>query len=168
MTSEYGNISREMFEFTILMRRLGMKTMHGQQGIHHGKGHVLNVLAHQDNLSQAELSKQIGIRPASLTDLLEKMEKDQLVRRTKDPQDRRVSRVTLSPRGREIINQNQEIHRKVDEMVYSGLTQTEVAELDRILKKLLASLHQNDDLSPMEFHQFWSDQQKKWGESHND
>ncbi|BAP86126.1 transcriptional regulator [Paucilactobacillus hokkaidonensis JCM 18461] len=144
MANKYGQLSHQMFEMMTLIRRLSLKTVQNQHGLHHGKGHVLRELMDHDNLSQTELAELIGIRPASVTGLLEKMEKDQLVIRTPDRDDHRVTRVIISDVGRKAVVENQIFRDQVDQLVFGALTEDEQVQLEGLFGKLLTSLHDFD------------------------
>ena len=70
-------------------------------GLHHGQGKLLATLLQQDGCSQRELCGLLQIRPASLSELLDKLERSGAVERRQSPDDRRVSCVYLTDLGRE-------------------------------------------------------------------
>ncbi len=64
---------------------------------------VLNVLAGNDEgMSQRELGEVLVVDRSNVTGLLDRMEKAGWVKRSDDPQDRRVYRVSLTPSGRKL------------------------------------------------------------------
>lgn len=144
MENEFEQLSHQMFETMSLMRRLGLKIKKDQHGLHHGKGHVLHVLLEHDHLSQAQLAQIIDIRPASVTGLLEKMEKEKLVIRTQDEHDRRVTRVSISGEGRKLFRENQIIRQQIDQLVFGALTNDEQHQLANIFTKLLKTMNYYD------------------------
>ena len=70
-------------------------------GLHHGQGKLLATLLQQDGCSQRELCGLLQIRPASLSELLDKLERSGAVERRQSPDDRRVSCGYLTDLGRE-------------------------------------------------------------------
>lgn len=72
-------------------------------GITAAQFNVLNVLAPAPaGLSQRELSEVLVVDRSNVTGLLDRMEKAGWVKRTDDPDDRRVYRVVLTPAGRRL------------------------------------------------------------------
>lgn len=69
-------------------------------GPHHGM-RALSVIAENNNPSSRELAEFLDIRPSSLTELLDRLEREELVVRTPDENDKRVSRVSLTEKGKE-------------------------------------------------------------------
>ena len=66
-----------------------------------GQGRVLAALNAEPEISQKELTKQLGMSKQSLAELLGKLEKNGLIRRTPSEKDRRSVIVRLLPAGRE-------------------------------------------------------------------
>jgi DNA-binding MarR family transcriptional regulator len=64
---------------------------------------VLNVLAGcAEGMSQRELGQVLVVDRSNVTGLLDRMEKAGWVKRSDDPEDRRVYRVSLTPAGRKL------------------------------------------------------------------
>jgi DNA-binding MarR family transcriptional regulator len=64
---------------------------------------VLNVLAGSDEgMSQRELGEVLVVDRSNVTGLLDRMEKSGWVKRSDDPRDRRVYRVSLTAAGRQL------------------------------------------------------------------
>lgn len=142
---QYGKVSKNMFEMIQTMRRVGRNQTKSQQGIHHGRGHVLGVLIDNNNIAQRELADLMDIRPASLTDLLEKLEKDGLVNRIRDDNDRRIIRVTITDHGRQIVKQNMKARRQMEDWMFGSLSKNEIDSLQAIMQKMTSSLKQQCD-----------------------
>jgi DNA-binding MarR family transcriptional regulator len=62
---------------------------------------VLGVLAGTDAVSHRELSAQLGVTPATLTPVVDALEGSGALTRERDPADRRVVRLSITPAGRD-------------------------------------------------------------------
>lgn len=62
---------------------------------------VLIVLWQEDGLQSAALGRRAGLEPSSMTGILDRMERDRLIERVADPEDRRAQRIFLTESGRE-------------------------------------------------------------------
>ncbi len=62
---------------------------------------VLGVLGHRDGLSHRELAGHLGVTPATLTPVVDVLEAAGELRRDRDPDDRRVVRLSITQVGRE-------------------------------------------------------------------
>lgn len=66
---------------------------------------VLEELANEDGLSLKELSRRLSLSHSTVSGIIDRLEKRELVRRTPDEQDRRSSRIVLSPSVRAYIQE---------------------------------------------------------------
>jgi MarR family transcriptional regulator, organic hydroperoxide resistance regulator len=65
----------------------------------------LRVLAERGEMNQLELSKRVGIASTTAVPALDRLEKRNLVRRTRDPKDRRKYYVGLLDEGRRLVDE---------------------------------------------------------------
>ena len=114
---------------------------------------TLAALNLNDGLSSGELCEALGVRPSSLSELIDRMEKHGLVQRSIDEQDKRIVRITLTEKGSEIAA-------KIAERVSSRKTEVEACFEDGEAEQFCAladklSKHlqgENDDLPPFGGH----------------
>jgi DNA-binding MarR family transcriptional regulator len=60
---------------------------------------VLNFLGHQDEVTSRQLSERTGLDGATLTGVLDRLEKSGMIQRQKHPNDRRAIHICLTPKG---------------------------------------------------------------------
>ncbi len=60
---------------------------------------VLLALWNEDGLKANELGKRAGLEPSTMTGLLDRMERDGVLKRKPDPNDRRANRIHLTKEG---------------------------------------------------------------------
>jgi MarR family transcriptional regulator, organic hydroperoxide resistance regulator len=95
---------------------------------------VMKCLWERDGQSLTELSNGIGLEASSMTGLIDRMEKANLVKRRSDSRDRRVWRIHLTERGRGI----QTAAHRVMEDSYEELTDgISAADLKTVVRGLL-------------------------------
>jgi MarR family transcriptional regulator, organic hydroperoxide resistance regulator len=78
----------------------------------------LRVLAQHGELNQLELSKRVGMASATAVPALDSMEKRGLLKRRRDPEDRRKHYVALTEKGRRLVDK---LLPKIEEMVFESL-----------------------------------------------
>jgi MarR family transcriptional regulator for hemolysin len=66
--------------------------------------YYLRVLAQRGELNQLELSKRVGIASTTAVPALDSMERRGLVKRTRDPKDRRKYHVSLTDDGSRLVD----------------------------------------------------------------
>jgi DNA-binding MarR family transcriptional regulator len=92
-----------------------LKKGFARSGVNRVKPAYLGVLISlwaDDGLKVVELGRRSGLEPSTMTGLLDRMERDGLVKRTADPADRRAHRICLTDDGikarrpvMEVVNQ---------------------------------------------------------------
>ncbi len=97
---------------------------------------LLAFLWQEDGLSQADLSAKSQIDRSTLGGLIDRLEKDGLVARLPDPDDRRAYRICLTARGKSLEKELCEIARSVQEKFIAVITHEERDTLLQLLKKL--------------------------------
>lgn len=88
------------------------------------------------DMTIGELSGKMYLACSTTTDLIDRMQKNELVERVKDPADRRVVRIHLLPGGERII---QEVITKRQEYLrdmFESFTDEEIAIFEKSLMKL--------------------------------
>ena len=86
--------------------------------------------------SQRELADAIGIQGATLTHHLDAMESAGLVTRRRDPQNRRLHLVELTPAGDALFVRMRDAATAFDQRLRAGLSQPEAAQLEELLARL--------------------------------
>jgi DNA-binding MarR family transcriptional regulator len=101
---------------------------------------LLANLEREDGQTLAALSRRMLVTAGNLTGLVDRAERDGVVERRADPRDRRLSRVYLTPKGRELITGLLPVHADHIGELLGGLDGAERRELRRLLGKLRDSL----------------------------
>ncbi|AGX05744.1 MULTISPECIES: MarR family winged helix-turn-helix transcriptional regulator [Bacillaceae] len=100
---------------------------------------ALQWLHEEGDMTIGELSNKMYLAFSTTTDLVDRMEKNELVQRVKDPNDRRVVRIHLLPEGERIIEEvivKRQIYLRE---VLKNFSKDEVT----VLKNNLTQLHQD-------------------------
>ena len=105
-----------------------------------GGGRMLTVLRENPNVSSRELAELLDIRPSSLTELLDRMEKEELIVRTPDENDRRVSRTALTEKGAALESSISAAHAERIEKTAACFTDEEAAQFCEMCERLSAHL----------------------------
>ena len=98
---------------------------------------ALQWLHESGDMTIGDLSNKMYLAFSTTTDLVDRMEKNELVQRVRDEQDRRVARIHLLPEGERII---QEVIEKRQNYLRDLLQEFAVDEAQELLK-LLKKLH---------------------------
>lgn len=101
---------------------------------------LLANLEREDGQTLAALSRRMLVTAGNLTGLVDRAERDGVVERRPDPSDRRLSRVWLTPKGRDLVQALLPVHARHVSDLLSALDGAERRELRRLLGKLRDSL----------------------------
>ncbi len=101
---------------------------------------LLANLEREDGQTLAALSRRMLVTAGNLTGLVDRAERDGVVERRADPRDRRLSRVYLTPKGRELIVELLPKHAEEIGALFEELDPADKRELRRLLGKLRDSL----------------------------
>lgn len=101
---------------------------------------VLLSLRTQQLGTQRELAAAVGIQGATLTHHLNAMENDGLLTRRRDPSNRRVHLVELTPAGEEMFDRLREAAVVHDEQLRAGFSAEEITTLRALLDRLHANV----------------------------
>ncbi len=85
----------------------------------------------------AELADMAGVTRATMTGLVETLERDGFVRREPAPGDRRMMSVHLTPRGETLLKELLPPHFRLMGAIMAPLTHEERKQLVRLLAKIL-------------------------------
>jgi MarR family transcriptional regulator for hemolysin len=86
--------------------------------------------------SQRELAEAVGIREATLTHHLNAMDAGGLITRRRDPENRRVHLVQMTPAGEEAFHRMRKAAFAFDDRLRAGFDDDELEEFRRVLDRL--------------------------------
>ena len=89
-----------------------------------------------EGLNMSALSKRLMVSGGNVTGLTDQLEKEGLVVRTDDPEDRRAYTVKLTPAGRALFHRMAAVHEQWAIELFAGLNGAEKSQVYRLLAKL--------------------------------
>lgn len=105
---------------------------------------TLMSLWNEDGLKLIELGRRAGLEPSTMTGLIDRMERDDLVKRVPDPDDRRVLKIYLTDAGHAIEDTMARAVDRVMAQVLSGIGDDDISHLKDTLRKVLANIHEEN------------------------
>ena len=104
-----------------------------------GQWAVLLHLWGNDGMTQAQLARRVAIEQPTMVRTIDRMERDGLVARAPDPNDKRASRITLTERGWALRDALIPLAAGVNATATGTLTADEAETLRRLLAKLVSA-----------------------------
>lgn len=115
------NVTESLLRLVRVMRRRPAEPGHQSRG----SRKLMRIIAAHSSASSRELADMMDIRPSSLTEMLNKLEENGVVVRTRDEKDMRVVRVSISELGAEELKRHKEAKRQYIDILAEGLDEEE-------------------------------------------
>jgi DNA-binding MarR family transcriptional regulator len=125
---------------TCRLYRVRVHTLLEEIGLHRGQQFVLCALWEQEGITHSELAEWLHVQPATVTNMLQRMEKAGFVERRHDDEDQRVSRVYLTDAGRNIRQAVEDVWSEIEAQTFAGFSAQERASLRRLLLRVQENL----------------------------
>jgi len=111
----------------------------GETGLHRGQPPLLIALKHHDGAASSELAAMLDVSPATISNMVKRMERAGFVERRGDADDERISRVYLTGEGHAIQSEIRKVLLSAEEATLAEFTEQERA----ILQRYLTRMHDN-------------------------
>ncbi|KAA2281603.1 MarR family transcriptional regulator [Candidatus Nitrosocosmicus sp. SS] len=149
--SEYGPTINYEESFLFLINRTAKALIHtvdqmlrAKVGITYGQWRVITVLFKKANseegknkgLTQREIASNIGIEDSTVIPIIDKLQKDGLVSRQPDRNDRRNNRIVLTENSDKIIQDVITYGEKLKNVILSNISQDELSITKKTLDKM--------------------------------
>ena len=130
------------------LRAVGISKQMKNRGNRNGAQGLLVELWNKDGLTNAEIAELLDIKPSSVTAQVKQLEEAEMVIRKQDENDKRVSRIFLTDKGREAQETRDTMHNDISETIFGNLTDEEQEQLAFLMEKLVEN---NDARNDQEF-----------------
>jgi DNA-binding MarR family transcriptional regulator len=138
-SSDFDRAGEALRDFYQRSHRLIDRIMTAR-GASFARARILTQIARAGSLRSIDLAASFGYAPRTVTEAIDGLERDGLVRREPDPEDRRAKRISLTPAGEAAVETAEAARLQYMEDVFSTLTDDECEELVRVIGKLNARL----------------------------
>lgn len=109
------------------------------------QGKILYFLWKKDGLSSTDISLETGLAINTLTNMLDKMEKEELIFREQSSFDKRKKFVFLTEKGKSLELKSKIANDKMNEIFYKGFSENEIILFEDMLRKIILNLEDEDD-----------------------
>ncbi len=121
----------------------------GRHGVTRGQFPVLLMLWEQEGVTQTQLAERLAVEQPTMANTLKRMERDGLIERVPDAEDRRQARIHLTPRGRALEEVLTASARETNAVALAGLEPAETQQLLALARRVIQNLERDSEtLSP--------------------
>ena len=123
-----------------LLHRYAISTSLSGMKLYRGQPEILEYLNEHGDCSQKELADFLGVTPASIATSLKRMSKSGFIERTSDENDRRINRLRLTEKGKEIRLAGRAECDRVDKAMFNGFSDEEISSFTDMLSRIAENL----------------------------
>ena len=142
--SNMKGIVHQLIGFAIKHRKI-MQSNLDQTGVYQSQHRLLMKISHNQNVSQKDLAGFMEVSAATIAVSLKKLEKGGYIKKEMDQGDNRLNQITITEKGKKVVEQSEQIFSSTDREVFEGFTEEEMDTLSFLLKKLDANLAKMED-----------------------
>ena len=118
----------------------------GEHGLTWGEWKVLgSLILEGHSCSPGELSSELELSSGAMTNRLDRLEADGLIRRVPDPADRRGLQIELTEACRRAWTDSTSAQAQKEALVASALSKSEQKQLNGLLRKLMLAFEEPDE-----------------------
>lgn len=90
-----------------------------------------------ESLTQIELCEKLNVKPSSVVRLIDRMERDELIKRLKNPDDRRSYNITLSEKGNMFWNEVESEGEDMSKLFMKDINKDDLEVFKTVLLKMV-------------------------------
>lgn len=135
---EQGNLVNFLLDQTVRLTKLYIQRQLDflQLNITVEQWTLLKIIEAEGMISQVDLAQCALKDTASITRMLDLLQKKNLIQRSADNSDRRKFLISLTEEGQEMVKKNLQLMNSLWEKTIEGLSEGEINELKQILEKI--------------------------------
>ncbi len=101
---------------------------------------TLSLLERRDGLSSAQLARRHFVTPQAMNQLVATLEAEGLICRQPDPANRRILRVTLTARGREVLLECHTVVDVLEQHMLEAMSESEATSFRNLVERIIDAL----------------------------
>lgn len=124
------------------------QVVHSELGIGSAQGKILNYVLVESvhhSVYQKDLEKEFGLRPSTITEMLNALEEKELIARIVDEQDGRYKKIVFTEKALVMKDRIRQEVEGTETLLLRGISPEEQKEFMRIAGKMLQNLEQDQE-----------------------
>lgn len=134
-----------VFHKLLRLRRAKLMSLIDNVELFPGQIPILAIVDGNNGCTQKEIGENMRFKPASITDSLKRMEKAGLINREQDDKDLRITRVYITPVGKEQLEKAVKISHSFESICFAGFSTEEKEIFISLIKKMNNNLNNEGD-----------------------
>ena len=134
--SKYDSISDNVIMFFPILRRAFLKVEGENSSLINSQCPILGVLMKRGAMPISEMGEILGISKPNMSVLVDKLISEKKIRRLYDENDRRITRIEISEKGKLFMKKARDALRKDFKGKLSSLNENEIEQLNNSLENI--------------------------------
>lgn len=109
-------------------------------GISNGQPRVLDYLYANSGCMQREIASACNLEPATVSSIINNMEKGGLIQRCNDESDRRVIRIVLTKKGKDTRDTVEKTKDEIGRICFEGFSKDEVEQMGKYIHRMIDNM----------------------------
>ena len=109
----------------------------GLEDLAGARGRVIFALWNEDNIPIKKLVEKTSLDKATLTGIIDRLERDGYVKRTPSPDDKRATLISRTGKDEVFKSKIPEVSKQQNKLFYKGFSTKEITEFENYLKRIL-------------------------------
>ena len=130
----------QLYQCVGLLQRGKLQAARQGGGMEHKQGRLLYLLNQMEGASQKDLANVLDSRPTSVSDLIDRLERLELVDRRRSGSDRRKVNLFLMQKNKDAASEATVAREDMVSELFADFTPDEIALLSRLMAKMLRKL----------------------------
>lgn len=112
----------------------------GKYDLVKGQAHLLILIRDNDGCTQKDLANAIGVKYSSMSERLNKLEKNGYIVRVVDDNNSKYKRIYITSEGKAAVIQSRKIVNEFENKLYKGFTKKDKINLEQYLEKMIKNI----------------------------
>ena len=139
-TAPQEELLLQLYQCVGLLQRGKLQAARQGGGMEHKQGRLLYLLNQMEGASQKDLANVLDSRPASVSELIDRLERLELVDRRRGGSDRRKVNLFLTQKGKDTVPEATAARDTMVSELFADFTEEEMTLLRRLMAKMLRKL----------------------------
>ena len=109
----------------------------GLEDVAGARGRVIFALWNEDNIPIKKLVEKTSLDKATLTGIIDRLERDGYVKRIPSPDDKRATLISRTGKDEIFKSKIPEVSKQQNKLFYKGFSTSEIKEFEEYLKRIL-------------------------------
>ena len=105
-----------------------------------GQARLLLLIRDNDGCTQKELANFVGVKYSSMSERLNKLERNGYIERITDEDNSKFKRIFITASGKTAVIQCRKILNEVDEQMFKGMTKKDKTQFELYLNRIIKNL----------------------------